>query len=81
MSIFQAIHNIAQREKVVCSAQVCEMMIRIIEILMEMGILHLHFREEHSSKSYLFSLEQISELKKIQTITDSQTLIISSIFR
>lgn len=64
-----------------CSVQVCEMMIRIIEILMEMGILHLHFREEHLSKSHLFSLEQISDFKKIHTITDPQTLIISSTFR
>lgn len=75
-------HSIAQREKVVCSIQVCEIMIRILELLIDMGILHQHVKEEQSYKNtYLFSLEQLPAFQKIQKMTDPQTLITSSVFR
>lgn len=65
-----------------CSVQVCEIMIRILELLLEMGILHQHSREDQLHKNaYLFSFEQFQSFRKAQKITDSQTLVTNSIFR
>lgn len=75
-------HNISQREKVVCSNQVCEILIKILELLVEMGILHQHFREESRLKNnYLFSLDHFANFLKSQKVFDPLTLIASTVFR
>ncbi|XP_065199931.1 protein unc-80 homolog isoform X3 [Planococcus citri] len=80
--VLQAMHSISQREKIVCSAQVCDIVIKILELLVDMGILHQHFREEHRCKNeYLFSLDFFASFLKCQKIIDPLTLFASTVFR
>lgn len=75
-------HSISQREKIVCSVHVLDVVIKILGLLADMGILHQHFRDEHGCRNgYLFSLDYFASFLKCQKILDPLSLFASTVFR